>query len=270
MSSVLSLDQVHGSPSWVGSPLNRAWPDAEPPNDNAAGETRFFYVVSELMRAALSLAMTRDELMLYLLHCRGYSPSDRASSMGEKAARDRLWMTKGRWKTATESLVSRGLILQMPVANRCYPKTVIGCPLRPFPPTTTVDQDRPSLWDAHYYGTVRTEELIKMPWRLIDGHDGTEPVLCEVETVEGIVVAMALYLVASGDGLIPNGLAHLGAAMEVQHRLGPIVVGLDKESIALAISELVDVGIIFPSCEDTRGRQVLRLCHPLEAIKLAA
>ena len=174
-------------------------------------------------------------------------------------------MTKKPWQVATEGLVGKGLILPMPVVNRSHPKTVVGCPTHPFGPLARPQQDSPKDWDLHRYETVRAEELIKMPWRLIDGLDGMEPVLCELRTRGALIVLMTLYLVASGDGLIPNGLAHLTKGLEVEHRLGSQVAELSDSEIASAIGEILDVGLVYPACEDTRGRQVLRLFHPLEA-----
>ncbi len=227
--------------------------------------TRFFRVPSALLRATLTLDLTRDELLLYLLHCRGYNPKHRASMMGENAAHDRLWMPKKRWQKASGGLATKGLLMPLPTANARFPKTAVGSPLSPYPMGATAELDRPSLWDRQQYEMMKDEELIKMPWRLIDGaSDATEPVLCEIGSVAGLRVVLSLYLAGRGDGLVPPIYAWMNDDQSLEHRLSNIDMSMDRVDTPDGLSEVINTGLVYPNTQTSRGRFVLWLFHPLE------
>ncbi|MDO8848475.1 MAG: hypothetical protein Q7W51_08845 [Coriobacteriia bacterium] len=189
--------------------------------------------------------------------------------MGEKAARERLWLTKKPWRQATEGLVKKGLIMEMSNVRFISPRTIVGCPAAPFDGTASDEEVLPRLQDRHAYRGLGSAELVKMPWRLLDGRGGTEPVLAEVQDVAGLVILLAMYLVAAGDGLLPRVAACLEPDMYLRHGIAGMVphlsLGLSSGEIAHALRGLLDIGLVYPLCEDSRDRHVLQLFHPLEA-----
>lgn len=224
----------------------------------------FFYLDAGFIEFAEDSKMSRDELLLYMLHCRGYHPRHRGSTMGEKAAHDRLWLSKKPWKAAEAELGKKGLIWPVKVANVRAPITRLAPSSNLFTPEGRSPLGGGEPPDRYAYKLVHELELIKMPWRLIEGADGTEPVLAELQTREQVLVLLALYRVARGDGLVPRRYARMDERGQFQHGLLHESHLIGEARVLDGLKGLMEVGLLYPACEDTRGSQVLWLYHPLD------
>jgi len=231
-------------------------------------ELPFFYVESAVLSAAHREDWTRDELLVYLLHCRGYSARCRCSLMGENAARVRLGLTKKPWEQAQASLELRGRLSTETGKGSKRPRTCIAGAGETYSGAAQTGE-RPKAIDGHRYRDVASKPLVKAPWTLIDGStDGSAPSLADLRSRDAILLLLAIYGFARADGVIP-----LREAWVVEREGAGVGVGFstaaradflgDPMCLESAAAELLDSGLLYTGVEGAGGKWVVHLAHPM-------
>jgi hypothetical protein len=234
----------------------------------------FLYIEESILPQVELQGWTRDELLLYVLHCRGYSKQHRCSLMGEKAARITLGLTKAVWERANDSLVKRGWITRVSRDGSKRPLTCIAGGRNPFSPSGEGERTAKSL-DGHRYIDVASERLVKVPCTLVDGSaDGAAPTLADLETAGSILLLLSMYGFARGDGVLPLRDAwmaeHDDALVVRLSRVAADESWGDATQLQLHAEELLRIGLLYAGVQGVGGKWVLHLCHPMEPARLVA
>lgn len=235
----------------------------------------FFFAQMQLLTGERGQSLDREELLVYALHCRGYSEGGNdgfCSTMGAQAARKRLGITEKPFLNAQKMLAQfYRLTLELPRPDRRFPRTCIADVRHPYA-QGTVATTKPFDHDGHRYSSLPGDELVKLPWSLIDGlDDGSVPRLSELETKEAIRLLLAMYEKAGLDGLMPvrevwieDG--RLCVSKGTLERLGLGALAID--TLDAVIQELLDSGLVLPAGVRRAGRAVttVRLAHVIAEV----
>ena len=231
-------------------------------------EPPFLYIEQTVLSASGQESWTREELLTYLLHCRGYNHRLRCSLMGEKAVRTRLGLTKKPWQEAQASLELRGRVRTVTDKGSKRPRVCIASAAKPYRGAISFDEE-PAAIDGHRYEDVRGESLVKVPWSLIDGsQDGSAPSLADLRSVDAILLLLSIYSFARADGVIP---LRDGWISEQEGGVPMVQFGTDAYADLLGDpdcrepsgAELTDCGLLYAGAQGAGGKWVLHLAHPM-------
>lgn len=236
-------------------------------------DSPFFFVESAVLSAALKESWTRDELLVYLLHCRGYSARSRCSLMGARAARNRLGVTKKPWEDAHAALEQRGWLRTVSGQGSRRPLVCIAGAAAPYRESASVG-DRPKGIDGHRYRDVAGESLVKAPWTLIDGStDGSAPSLADLRSVDAVLLLLSIHGLARADGVIPLRETWVaeGEAGDFAVQFGDATLADllgDPAALGSSASELLGCGLLYAGVQGIGGKWVLHLAHPMAPVAL--
>lgn len=238
---------------------------------------RFFTVEIAVAERALKESWSRDEILLYLLHCRGYNHTRRASLMGEQAALRRAGVTRLRWVAACAALESKGVVRSISPPGSKRPVTCIASADSPYGSNTPVDRGAAAI-DGHRYRELADKPLLKLPWALFDQTEGAAPTLAHLRTSGSVLSLISLYGLSDDNGAVSNLLAwvegegetyRINLAEDVDDSLVVNAEGLKLESADLLASGLVFAGVEGESAL-TKGKWQVCLFHPLVPAAIAA
>lgn len=241
-------------------------------NDGSRGvnKARFFFAESTVLRLFRQAGWTRDDLLLYLLHCRGYSTRHRGSLMGEQAARLRIGLTKSPWAAAQRRLEASGLVLTVTDPGSKRPLTRIASSARLYGMKLRAGNPK-DVPDGHRYEDHATEDLVKLPWSLIDQSIDGAPTIADLETVDEVLSLLSLYSLCGERGVVSTLFAWLqrdGDQYELGLRDGVDELFLvDRRTILDCGNSLLDSCLLRADAEGhgrMRGRWILQLWHSLE------
>ena len=231
-------------------------------------EPPFLYIELAVLSASCREHWTREELLVYLLHCRGYNHRWRCSLMGEKAVRIRLGLTKKPWQEAQASLELRGRVRTVTDQGSKRPRVCIASAGEPYRGAVSFDEE-PAAIDGHRYEDVRGESLVKVPWSLIDGSsDGSSLALADLQSVDAILLLLSIYRFAPADGVMPLREVWLaereGGGPVVQFGSGAEEDSLgDPTCLESSAAELMDCGLLYSGVQGVGGKWVLHLAYPM-------
>lgn len=234
----------------------------------AAVRLRGFFYTQALLHTKWAQELTRDELVLYLLHCRGYDPKKAGSLFGAKGARIRGGMSFKPFLDAQANLEALGLIRLTGTFSR--PITHIADLRRPLAKSRpALDIASPDTADQHKYEWLSKEDdLILMPWRLVDGDRyRPEARLLALQAKEAVMLLLWCYHNAESDGYLASDRVWLPALGEMHIAFSERAaadLGFDVAELQAAGTELLKSGLVVPTCADAHGRVVLHLYHPLD------
>lgn len=248
-------------------------PGLEDKTPKVSCDSPFFYVETSVLSAASQERWTRDALVTYLLHCRGYSAKARCSLMGEKAVRVRLGLTKAPWERAQQALEQGGWLRSISGSGSRRPRTCIAAGSAKYTGPILAGMPAKDM-DGHRYEDVADLALLKAPWTLIDGPaDGAGPSLADLQGIDAILLLLSIYGFARADGVIPLREAWLA------EREGEFSIHFgsaaredfpgDQSGLEQAAEELLDSGLLYAGVEGHGGRWVLHLFHPMAPTGLA-
>jgi hypothetical protein len=245
--------------------------------EEGANTGRFFYCELEIAERARDENWTRDELLLYLLHCRGYNHTRRASLMGEKAALCRVGLTRSRWLAARAQLERRGVVRTISAPGSKSPLTCVASAQAPYDSSLTGDGSARAI-DGHRYQDLGDRQLLKLPWALIEQSADGLPTLAHLESTGSILCLASLYALSDDSGATSNLLAWVeGVAESYLVRLAEGVeelLAVNAEQFAGSSAELLDSGLVYVGVEGKgklmAGRWQLHLCHPMRPARAAA
>jgi len=223
----------------------------------------FFFVQAALYERWAAL-MDRDALILYLLHARGYNSRYSGSLYGAKGARLDGDLSAKRYREAKDKLGALGIAFthgdRRPMTylpNLHYP-----CTSRPLP-LGKIEAE-----DGHAYQRLRDDDLILMPWPLVDGDRSVpEARLGSLECKESMILLLWCYQFAASDGYVLSHRLWLPNAGEMTLTASEAVfqaTGLSEEEVRRAGAELLGTGLIYIDGTDSKERGIVRLYYPMD------
>lgn len=210
----------------------------------------FYFYVQPLLYTAWAPRLTRDELVYYLIHCRGYNPSHGGSLFGAFGCNRWGGLTAARYRKARQRMEALGLTYTQDLGKQRFTRVAnLADPFR-------VDQSGEEVVppDGHVFSDLSSEGLIGIPWSLINGcrelmkdadwATEAQVRLASIRTAEAVRVLLWCYHHASPDGHIDSRRLWEEAFEPAYDPAIPNELQMTKEQFEAAFEELTEIGLV--------------------------